>query len=210
MKRTLRLVNAPSRKWSMNEPWLGAKMSGPLRGTLSLEIDRARKNVNAHSVVRTRTASYTASGSRVRERSWKTSKNSGGRGSRCDSAVTAANCSERLSLAMIEPYPGAFAGLPAGPATGPLHGTPPVADERGPLIGPHAGLEARTLALSRGDVGLRPRTDADACQQRRAERRRLGDLGDGDRHVEEVGLKLHEPAVRGRATVCAQLAERLV
>ena len=57
MKRTFRLVNAPSRKWSMNDAWLGAKISGPLRGTLSLEIERARKNVKAQSVVRTRTAS---------------------------------------------------------------------------------------------------------------------------------------------------------
>jgi hypothetical protein len=32
-------------------------MTGPLRGTLSLEIERARKKLKAQSVVRTRTAS---------------------------------------------------------------------------------------------------------------------------------------------------------
>jgi hypothetical protein len=50
-------MNAASRKWSMNEPWLGARMTGPDCGTFSLEIERARKKANAHSVVRIRTAS---------------------------------------------------------------------------------------------------------------------------------------------------------
>ena len=47
MNRTLRRMNAPRKKWSMNEKWLGARITGPDGGTLSLAIERARKNVNA-------------------------------------------------------------------------------------------------------------------------------------------------------------------
>lgn len=57
MKRTLRRMNAARKKWSMNEPWLGARMTAPLCGTLSLEIVRVRKNVTAHRPVSTRTTS---------------------------------------------------------------------------------------------------------------------------------------------------------
>ena len=57
MKRTLRRMNDARKKWSMNEPWFGARMTGPDCGTFSLEIERARKKTKAHSVVRIRTAS---------------------------------------------------------------------------------------------------------------------------------------------------------
>ena len=65
----------------MNDKWLGARITGPDAGTFSDEIPRARKNVQPDSEVAIRTASYTQSGSRVRERSWKRAKCSGGRGS---------------------------------------------------------------------------------------------------------------------------------
>ena len=41
----------------MNEKWFGARITGPLAGTFSAPIPRARKNVHAYSVVATRTAS---------------------------------------------------------------------------------------------------------------------------------------------------------
>ena len=40
-----RRMNAPAKKWSMNEAWLGARMTGPL-GTFSEPNPRAR-NVNS-------------------------------------------------------------------------------------------------------------------------------------------------------------------
>ena len=57
MKRTLRRMNDARKKWSMNEPWFGARITGPDCGTFSLEIVRVRKNVSAHSPVRMRTIS---------------------------------------------------------------------------------------------------------------------------------------------------------
>ncbi len=65
----------------MNEKWLGARITAPLPGTFSTEIARARRNVYAYSDVSTRVSSYAQSGSRARERSWKRSKCSFGRGS---------------------------------------------------------------------------------------------------------------------------------
>jgi len=50
-------MNAARKKWSMNEPWFGARMTAPLCGTFSEEIVRVRKNVSAHRPVRTRTHS---------------------------------------------------------------------------------------------------------------------------------------------------------
>jgi hypothetical protein len=44
------------KKWSMNEKWFGAMITGP-SGTLSPAIPRIRKNVHAYSDVHTRTAS---------------------------------------------------------------------------------------------------------------------------------------------------------
>ena len=57
MKRTLRRMKQARKKWSMNEPWLGASTTGPACGTFSEEIVRARKNVSAHRPVSTRTIS---------------------------------------------------------------------------------------------------------------------------------------------------------
>jgi hypothetical protein len=47
MKFTRRRMNAPAKKWSMNEKWFGARITGPLAGTLCVSIPRARKNVQA-------------------------------------------------------------------------------------------------------------------------------------------------------------------
>ena len=47
MNRTLRRMNAPAKKWSMNEKWFGARITGPDGGTFSAAIERARKNVHA-------------------------------------------------------------------------------------------------------------------------------------------------------------------
>ena len=41
----------------MNEKWLGARITAPLPGAFSLEIERARRNVYAYSEVITRTTS---------------------------------------------------------------------------------------------------------------------------------------------------------
>ena len=57
MKRTLRRMKAPIRKWSMKEKWLGARITGPLAGTFSEEMQRVRKKVSAYSVVSMRTSS---------------------------------------------------------------------------------------------------------------------------------------------------------
>ena len=35
------------KKWSMNEKWLGARITGPAAGTFSEAMQRARKNVQA-------------------------------------------------------------------------------------------------------------------------------------------------------------------
>ena len=57
MNCTLRRMNAARKKWSMKEPWFGARITAPLWGTFSEEIVRVRKNVSAHRLVRTRTTS---------------------------------------------------------------------------------------------------------------------------------------------------------
>jgi hypothetical protein len=36
----------PMKKWSMNEKWFGARISGPVDGTFSPPSARARKNVH--------------------------------------------------------------------------------------------------------------------------------------------------------------------
>ena len=62
MNRTRRRMKAPTKKWSMNEKWFGARITGPSVGTFSAPWPRARKNVHAMSDVMVRTASYTAVG----------------------------------------------------------------------------------------------------------------------------------------------------
>ena len=57
MKRTLRRIEIPRKKWSMNEKWFGARITGPSAGTFSAAIPRARKKIHAYSVVTIRTAS---------------------------------------------------------------------------------------------------------------------------------------------------------
>ena len=51
-----RRMNAPMKKWSMNEAWLGARITGPL-GTFSLAMPRARNAVSASAPVTARTTS---------------------------------------------------------------------------------------------------------------------------------------------------------
>jgi hypothetical protein len=41
MNRTRRRMKAATKKWSMNEPWFGARIAGPF-GTFSVPIARAR------------------------------------------------------------------------------------------------------------------------------------------------------------------------
>jgi len=57
------------KKWSLNEQWLGARITGPVGGTLSEAMQRARKNTRLNSVTSIRTTSYIQSGLRVRVRS---------------------------------------------------------------------------------------------------------------------------------------------
>ena len=49
-------MNAPQKKWSMNEAWFGARITGPL-GTFSDPIARARNVNTACIIVRIRTIS---------------------------------------------------------------------------------------------------------------------------------------------------------
>ena len=51
-----RRMKAPVKKWSMNEAWLGARITGPL-GTSWLSIPRARYAVSATITVATLTTS---------------------------------------------------------------------------------------------------------------------------------------------------------
>ena len=46
MKFTRRRMNAPTKKWSMNEKWFGARITGPLCGTLSDEMHVSRKKTS--------------------------------------------------------------------------------------------------------------------------------------------------------------------
>ena len=48
MNCTLRLSAAPRKKWSMNEKWFGARITGPLAGTSSGLIGRSRTKVHAY------------------------------------------------------------------------------------------------------------------------------------------------------------------
>ena len=57
MKRTRRRIGAPTKKWSMNEKWFGARITGPRAGTFSAEIARVRKKLHAYSEVTMRTTS---------------------------------------------------------------------------------------------------------------------------------------------------------
>ncbi len=45
MNWTLRRTNAAVKKWSMNDEWLGARISAPLGGTLSESMPRARNGI---------------------------------------------------------------------------------------------------------------------------------------------------------------------
>ncbi len=81
MKRTLRRIAAPRKKWSMNEKWFGARITGPLAGTRSGNTLRTRNTDQPYREVTTRTSSYMAFGCLARERSWKRAKCSAGRGS---------------------------------------------------------------------------------------------------------------------------------
>jgi hypothetical protein len=38
MNRTLRRIAAATKKWSMNEKWFGARMTGPVGGTLGVAV----------------------------------------------------------------------------------------------------------------------------------------------------------------------------
>ena len=57
MNWTLRRIAPPTKKWSMNEKWFGARMTGPVGGILSVEIARARKNDHWYRSVSDLTAS---------------------------------------------------------------------------------------------------------------------------------------------------------
>jgi hypothetical protein len=56
MNWTCRLVNIPTKKWSMNEKWFGARIRGPVRGIRSAPMPRERNATMPYSVVRKRTA----------------------------------------------------------------------------------------------------------------------------------------------------------
>ena len=81
MKWTRRRTNTATKKWSMNEKWFGAMITGPSCGTLSEAMHRARKITKRIGVSTIRTTSYIQSAPFVRVRSWKRSKCSLGRGS---------------------------------------------------------------------------------------------------------------------------------
>ena len=46
MNCTLRRIEAPMRKWSMNEEWLGARITAPLGGTCSASMPRTRNRIH--------------------------------------------------------------------------------------------------------------------------------------------------------------------
>ena len=46
MNDTLRRIDAPRKKWSMNEEWFGARITGPLAGTSSGAMPRTRNAVH--------------------------------------------------------------------------------------------------------------------------------------------------------------------
>jgi len=47
MNLTRRRMNAPVKKWSMNEPWFGARITGPF-GTFSVASAAARPEQREH------------------------------------------------------------------------------------------------------------------------------------------------------------------
>ena len=47
MNRTLRRIETPRKKWSMNEKWFGARITGPVPGTFSAATPRVRKTIHA-------------------------------------------------------------------------------------------------------------------------------------------------------------------
>ena len=57
MKRTLLRRNAPTKKWSMNEKWLGARITGPDSGTFSEAMQRPRKTIQTRNEHTSRTMS---------------------------------------------------------------------------------------------------------------------------------------------------------
>jgi hypothetical protein len=57
MNRTFRRIADPRKKWSMNEKWFGARMTGPLGGTWSASMVRVRKTIHESSDVTIRTSS---------------------------------------------------------------------------------------------------------------------------------------------------------
>jgi hypothetical protein len=57
MKRTLRRRNAPTKKWSMNEKWFGARITGPDSGTFCEEMQRPRKTIQTSHEHTSRTRS---------------------------------------------------------------------------------------------------------------------------------------------------------
>ena len=57
MNCTRRRMPAPAKKWSMNEKWFGARITGPSAGTFHLSMERSRKNTHAYRLVHARTSS---------------------------------------------------------------------------------------------------------------------------------------------------------
>ena len=68
----------PAKKWSMNEPWLGARITGPL-GTFSVPSPRALNINSVYGTTTNRVASYVQPAGPLRARSWNWSKYSFGR-----------------------------------------------------------------------------------------------------------------------------------
>jgi hypothetical protein len=67
-KWTLRRMYTEIRKWSMNEKWLGATITGPSAGIFCESMQRVRNSSTRIGVSTSRTTSYMKSGSRVRVR----------------------------------------------------------------------------------------------------------------------------------------------
>ena len=218
----------------MNEPWFGARMTGPrLRDLLAGDRARAEERQRPQpgedrGRSRRRSSAPACASARGRRRSARPGAR---RARRCPPPRTARHASTSPCL---QHYPGAQAGArQAGdrrrraaarrrPLTATLARVTP-APSRGHAARRAASRRSARRARRRPCAARSARRSpsraatsscvhaptADAGEQRRAERRRLGDLGDRDGHAEHVGLKLHEPAVGGRAAVGAQLLQRL-
>ena len=103
--------------------------------------------------------------------------------------------------------PSATESYPAPERTGTLDRARPLRVARRALVLGHRAARSGALAPQLADAALRPPPDADAGEERRAERGRLRHLGHHDGHAEHVGLELHEEVVLRRAAVGAQLAQ---